>query len=192
MQIDSELYEQYDKEWVARALWDPVEYQSFRNNQLRIQRAAIEQFPNSAALIADSQDRINWIEKHTPAGPVFPPSEPIGLTLLAYHCIERLKYSLAHMPFLSESKRVNINAVIRTYRSGSLIPKPGDITYWYAGIQKEDPGPPGQRDEALARWTKEHGEGSMWIESVVPMHNCSPQMASLPNPIYLPTVTSRT
>lgn len=70
------------------------------------------------------------------------------------------------MPFLSESKRVNINAVIHAYRSGSLIPKPGDITYWYAGIQKEDPGPPGQRDEALARWTKEHGEGSMWIESV--------------------------
>ncbi|KAJ9235766.1 hypothetical protein DTO169E5_5929 [Paecilomyces variotii] len=167
MQIDSELYDQYDKEWIARALWDPVEYQSFRNNQLRIQRAAIEQFPNSAALIADSQDRINWIEKYTPAGPV-----------------------LAHLPFLSESKRVNINAVIRAYRSGSLIPKPGDITYWYAGIQKEDPGPPGQRDEALARWTKEHGEGSMWIESVVPMHNCSPQMASLS--IYLPTVTSDT
>jgi len=87
--------------------------------------------------------------------------------LITYHCIEILKYTLANYTLLNESERISIDALLHAYRSGSLAAQPGLVTYWYNGIQKEDPGPPGsQRIEVIERWEKEHGKGSLWIETV--------------------------
>lgn len=88
--------------------------------------------------------------------------------MIAYHCIELLKDALANDTLLHESQRINIDALLHAYRSGSLVPQPGDVTYWHNGIQRENPGPPGsgQRAEAIERWEKEQGKGPMWIETV--------------------------
>lgn len=69
---------------------------------------------------------------------------------------------------LADSQKVNILAALEAYRSGSLDPKPGDVTYWYAGVLKEDPGPQGSQSyaEAMDRWGQEHGETTLWIEPV--------------------------
>jgi len=69
---------------------------------------------------------------------------------------------------LADSQKVNILAALEAYRSGRLDPKPGDVTYWYAGVLKEDPGPQGSQSyaEAMDRWGHEHGETTLWIEPV--------------------------
>jgi hypothetical protein len=79
-----------------------------------------------------------------------------------------LKLTLVELRPLNDRDRENIAAILKAYREGALVPQPGISTYWYKGVQKENPGPPGDRDEALSRWNKEHGEAGLWIESVCP------------------------
>ncbi|KAJ9263327.1 hypothetical protein DTO195F2_2983 [Paecilomyces variotii] len=175
-QVDQATYDSYDKLWVLRALWDPVEYQRYRDRQLTVANKAVAQWPDSPLY----RRRVQWIQTHTPEGPVIPPSEPTGLTLITYHCIEILKDTLANYTLLNESERISIDALLHAYRSGSLAPQPGLVTYWYNGIQTENPGPPGsQRTEVIERWEKEHGKGSLWIETVRSLTDANPQMAAL-------------
>ena len=68
---------------------------------------------------------------------------------------------------MDTGSKENIAAVLKAYRTGVLVPQPGVTTYWYKGIQKESPGPPGDRSDALAQWVREHGEGRLWIENVL-------------------------
>lgn len=68
---------------------------------------------------------------------------------------------------MDTGSKENIAAVLKAYRTGVLVPRPGVTTYWYKGIQKESPGPPGDRSDALAQWVREHGEGRLWIENVL-------------------------
>ncbi|KAJ9303559.1 hypothetical protein DTO217A2_6956 [Paecilomyces variotii] len=166
--VDMPTWDRYDKLWCLRALWDPAEYQSFRESQLKIPRDIMARWPNWPEAIQDNQERIHWILTHTPDGPTVPETEPTGLSRLAYHCIETLKHILEHHSMLADSQKVNILAALEAYRSGSLDPKPGDVTYWYAGVLKEDPGPQGSQSyaEAMDRWGQEHGETTLWIEPV--------------------------
>ncbi|KAJ9318337.1 hypothetical protein DTO271D3_1594 [Paecilomyces variotii] len=148
--VDMPTWDRYDKLWCLRALWDPAEYQSFRESQLKIPRDIMARWPNWPEAIQDNQERIHWILTHTPDGPTVPETEPTGLSRLAYHCIETLKHILEHHSMLADSQKVNILAALEAYRSGRLDPKPGDVTYWYAGVLKEDPGPQGSQSYAEA------------------------------------------
>jgi hypothetical protein len=98
---------------------------------------------------------------------IFPPSEHWGLEPIAYYQIERLKDTLADNPDMDIGGKGNIAAVLKAYRTGVLVPQPGVTTYWYKGIRKDSPGPPGDRSDALAQWVREHGEGRLWIENVL-------------------------
>ncbi|KAL1970676.1 hypothetical protein VTN77DRAFT_4320 [Rasamsonia byssochlamydoides] len=167
MQVDQATWDKYDKGWVKRALFDPMQYSRFRENKLKELRGLLddhqrEQRPDLAQVC---QKQIHWIEEFTPPGPVFPPSEPAGLEPITYYQVEFLKTFLATNPDTHDSNKANI-AAVKAYRSGDLSPQPNVTTYWYAGVQKGDPGPPGNRSKALSEWENQHGKSALWIEKV--------------------------
>jgi hypothetical protein len=71
---------------------------------------------------------------------------------------------LATPDLLSNEDKENVTAILNAYRNASLVPQAGIPTYWYKGIQRENPGPPLHREEALSRWKTEHGDHRLLIE----------------------------
>ncbi|GAD92450.1 predicted protein [Paecilomyces variotii No. 5] len=168
--VNVRTWDLYDKLWCLRGPLGPAEYQRSEQGVLLVQMVL------RTLILLDLSSQGALLFHYTSPSNAFtllsvPETEPTGLSRIAYHCIETLKHILEHHPLLSDAQRVNIFAVLEAYRNGTLDPKPGDVTYWYAGVLKEDPGPQGSERyaEAMDRWEREHGDTCLWIEPVEPV-----------------------